>query len=223
MMPLAPVAVADTPAFPPRVSAGHGMRAALRLVGVPLALLLAACTTTAEGPRDPAPVAACVAQEGALTAAATLESAAGSYRLTLVVPTADDTRRTVTGTLRLEQNEPALRTFGEGVSTPLYGWADIALRAVGALEIGEVGSRDPLSPGVLVLEQRLATGQAPSITLRLGSLANRRTAPGAFDGGYLALHVQHVQPGSFRGRWVSGVHATRVRGHFCATLVSRRG
>ena len=177
-MPLAPVAVADTPAFPPRVSAGHGMRAALRLVGVPLALLLAACTTIAEGPRDPAPVAACVAQEGALTAAATLESAAGSYRLTLVVPTADDTRRTVTGTLRLEQNEPALRTFGEGVSTPLYGWADIALRAVGALEIGDVGSRDPLSPGVLVLVQRLATGQA-----RRSRCGSARSPTGAPRGG----------------------------------------
>ena len=194
----------------------RGIRRVRRLVSMPLALLLAACATSADPQRDSAASAACVAEKAELGAGATLEAAAGSYLLTLVAPAADGGQVSVSGALHLEPNEPALRVFAEGVSTPLYGWAEIELQAVGALEIGDAGSRDPLRPGVLVLEQRLHAAAAPSITLRLGSIANLRTENGAFDGGYLALHVGHLESGSFRGRWVSGVHATRVGGHFCA-------
>ena len=101
------------------------------------------------------------------------------------------------------------------MSTPLFGWVEIELQAVGAVEVGAVGSRD-------VLERRPDAAVAPQITLRLGSLANLRTERGAFDGGYLALHVEHLERNSFRGGWVSGVHATRVAGHFCAARVARR-
>jgi hypothetical protein len=203
--------------MPPR-----GARRVRRVVSVPLALLLAACATSADPPRAPAGIAACVAETGTLSADATLERAAGSYLLTLVAPAADGAPITVSGSLQLVPNEAALRLFAEGVTTPLYGWVEIELQAVGALEIGDAGSRDPLRPGVLVLEQRPAAAAVPEITLRLGSLANLRTGRGAFDGGYLALHVEHLEPGSFRGRWVSGVHATRVNGHFCATQVALR-
>ena len=189
---------------------------------MPLALLLAACATSADPQLDSAASAACVAEQGELGAGATLEAAAGNYLLTLVARAAADGQVSVSGTLHLEPNEPALRLFAEGVSTPLYGWVDIELQAVGALEIGDAGSRDPLRPGVLVLEQRPASTAVPEITLRLGSFANLRTESGAFDGGYLALHVEHLEPGRFRGRWVSGVHATRVEGHFCAARVAQR-
>ena len=194
-----------------------------RVVSVPLALLLAACATSADPPRAPAGIAACVAETGTLSVDATLEEAAGSYLLTLVAPAANGGPITVSGSLQLVPNEAPLRLFAEGVTTPLFGWVEIELQAVGALEIGDAGSRDPLRPGVLVLEQRLASAAVPEITLRLGSLANQRTGRGAFDGGYLALHVGHVEAGSFSGRWVSGVHATRIKGHFCATLVSPSG
>ena len=192
------------------------------LVSVPLVLLLAACATSADPPHDSAAHAACVAQRGPLRADATLEGAAGRYLLTLVAPTANGGQVSVSGALHLEPNQPALRVFGEGVSTPLYGWVEIELQAVGAVEVGAAGSRDPLRPGVLVLEQRRDAAVAPQITLRLGSLANLRTERGAFDGGYLALHVEHLEPDSFGGGWVSGVHATRVAGHFCATRVAQR-
>ena len=131
------------------------------------------------------------------------------------------------GTLRLAPNEPALRTLagagdttGSSVSAPLYGWAKIDLAAVGALELGSVGSQDPQRPGVLVLEQRPhAAAAPPTITLRLGSLANRRGAQPQFDGGYTALYVHRVEnTTSFFGTWASGVHTFRVEGHFCATL-----
>ena len=190
---------------------------------MPLALLLTACATAADPPRDPAADPACVAGKGALSAGATLEAAAGSYLLTLVAPAANGGPITVSGSLQLVPNEAPLRLFAEGVTTPLFGWVEIELQAVGALEIGDAGSRDPLRPGVLVLEQRLDGAAVPEITLRLGSLANLRTERGAFDGGYFALHVEHLEQGRFRGRWVSGVHATRVKGHFCATLAPGSG
>ena len=197
---------------------------ARRLVRVALALLLTACATAADPPRDPAADPACVAGTETLSADATLEEAAGSYLLTLVAPAADGGQVFVFGLLHLVPNEAALRAYAEGVTTPLFGWVDnIELQVVGAVEVGDAGSRDPLRPGVLVLEQRPDGAAVPEITLRLGSLANLRTERGAFDGGYLALHVGHAEAGSFSGRWVSGVHATRVKGHFCATLAPGSG
>ena len=188
-----------------------------------LAPVVASCAGGGEE-RAPTPIAACVAREGELPADATLARGAGRYHLTLVTA-GDGAGRTVTGTLELKDNEPSLRrlpTAGEApdetVLLPLHGWAAIDLAAVDALAIGDIGSRDPLQPGVLVLEQRTA-GQAPvAITLRFGSIANRRAGNAAVDGGYMALHIAHIMPrGGFTGTWASGVHARRVTGHFCAT------
>ena len=172
----------------------------------------------------PTPIGACVAVGRELAANATLVRGAGRYHLVLVADGAG-TQRSVAGALELTENEPPLRRLASAgvradnaVLAPLYGWAAIDLAAVDAVEIGDIGSRDPLRPGVLVLERRPA-GEAPvAITLRFGSIANRRDGDGAVDGGYFALHVAHVDPyGSFAGSWVSGVHARRVSGHFCAT------
>ena len=69
-----------------------------------------------------------------------------------------------------------------------------------------------------MLEQRPAFAAPVAITLRLGSIANRRTGQTAVDGGYTALHVTRVEEsGGFSGTWISGVHAKRVEGHFCAS------
>ena len=169
----------------------------------------------------------CVAQEESLDAGATLREAAGSYRLTLAAERRDGSRHATTGTLHLEMNPPALRRLSaagaaadDSVSVPLYGWASIDLRPVGALEIGDLDSRDPRSPGVLVLEQRPAFAAPVAITLRLGSIANRRTGQTAVDGGYTALHVTRLEEsGGFSGTWISGVHGNRVEGHFCAVPI----
>ena len=213
-----------------RIRRGCGRRSATVLVvwvaAVFLLFLLSGCAT-AQGQRDQASVGACVPAAGELSAGATLEAAAGAYRLTLVNPRANGAPSTVTGTLRLEPNEPPLHrhtpargVVDETVAVPLYGWADVDLSAVDALEIGNVGSQDPLRPGVLVLEQRPGSPVPASITLRLGSLANRRDGRSAIDGGYTALHVLRVEAaGSFAGTWASGVHGRRVEGHFCATPV----
>ena len=204
------------------VFAGRCVSLALCAGGVAVALLPLACTTVDGTQLHATASLVCIDEEGTLDADATLEQAAGSYRLTLVAPAADGAQVSVSGTLHLEPNPAALREFAEDVSTPLYGWVDLELQAVAAVEVGDAGSRDPLRPGVLVLEQRPDAASAPRITLRLGSLANLRTVRGAFDGGYLALHVEHLEPDRFHGRWVSGVHATRVAGHFCGARVAQR-
>jgi hypothetical protein len=203
------------------------LRGLLSAVCVMLMPLAACATGIQEEPSVPAPPE-CVAQEGNLDAGASLREAAGSYRLTLAAQTRDGSRHATTGTLYLEMNPPALRRLSaaggaadDSVSVPLYGWAAIDLRPVGALEIGDLGSPDPLSPGVLVLEQRPAFAAPVAITLRLGSIANRRTGATAFDGGYTALHVTRLEEsGGFSGTWISGVHAKRVEGHFCAVPIA---
>ncbi len=193
-----------------------------------LSLLLAPVVASCAGggeERAPTPIAACMAREGELSAGASMVRGAGRYHLTLVTAGGE---RSVSGALELVANEPPLRrlpgTAGGGVDDtvllPLHGWAAVDLGAVDAVEIGDIASRDPLQPGVLVLEQRPAATAPVAITLRFGSIANRRDAAGAVDGGYTALHVADVTPwGSFAGTWSSAVHARRVSGHFCATRV----
>lgn len=213
-----------------RLPAQRRWTGALGALVLLLAPMVASCAGGAEQ-RAPTPIASCIAREGALPADATLIRAAGRYHLTLI--TADDSgERSVTGGLELTANEPALRRLPAGagqrpdetVLLPLHGWAAIDLAAVDALEIGDIASRDPLQPGVLVLEQRPAAAAPVAITLRFGSIANRRDAAGAVDGGYMALHVSHVTPwGSFAGTWSSGVHARRISGHFCATRLPDGG
>ena len=181
-----------------------------------------------QAPTGPTALSACVAQEGELPMEATLVRGAGRYHLTLITDR-DGAERSVTGALVLADNEPSLRRLpaagdapaDDTVLLPLHGWAAIDLAAVDALEMGDIGSRDPLQPGVLVLEQRPAADAPVAITLRFGSLANRRDGRQAVDGGYMALHVAHVAAwGSFSGTWASGVHARRVSGHFCATRLA---
>ncbi len=202
----------------------RGGRRAWCVLQAPVVLALMACASSADERSDPPASTECVAEVGALAADATLDSSAGAYRLTLAATATDGALRTVTGVLQLVPNEPRLRRLTRAdaaASAPLYGWAEIDLAEVGALEMGDVGSRDPLRPGVLVVEQRPGAAAPASITLRLGSLANRRDGQPASDGGYTALHVLRLDDsGSFAGRWVSGVRSKRVEGHFCATAVA---
>ena len=206
-------------------TATHTLRHRAQLLAVvvcTVAVAVAGCAT-AEARATPPVAAACDLQPGTLEPGATLEQAAGEYRLTLVGATSDGAAPSASGALRLAPNEAELLRFtraggavDDTVRVPLYGWAEIDLAAVGAAEIGDVGARDPLRPGVLVLEQQ-GESEPDSITLRLGSLANQRDRQGAFDGGYTALYVTRVTPsGAFAGTWASGVHGRRIEGHFCA-------
>jgi hypothetical protein len=153
---------------------------------------------------------------------------AGEYALTMVATTGPESKRRV-GKMWLTRTDAAhrhpLTSTGatmEEVVIPYFGSVEIELEEVGALEVGDASSRDPDEPGVLWLEQRLNPPEGPaSITLRLGSLANRKGAQ-EFDGSYTALHVHEVSLGRFAGKWVSGSMGQQTIGYFCAERVSVR-
>jgi hypothetical protein len=116
------------------------------------------------------------------------------------------------GTLHLEERPEGMRTL-ETAATPLSGWTNVDVEAVGGYRMGDLRSEDLAAPGVLVIEADGSEG--PSIFLRLGSDANRRDRV-AFDAAYSVLSVTHVANGGFAGTWASGARSERVEGYFCA-------
>ncbi len=149
---------------------------------------------------------------------ATLIDHAGRYQLTLVRRVDAVDTGSVRGTVALYPQAPELGSFG-GASTPLYGAADVDLRAVGAHEVGDIGSDAPAAPGVLVLE--FDRDGARNILLRLGSAANRRDTV-LPDGAYMVLEVLEISADGFSGDWRSGSYSSRASGYFCATRSLRR-
>jgi len=198
-----------------------GQVSARRLVVLPALALLSACAGQRQD--DALGAAACESRPGSLPFDAATDALAGAFRLVLVASAGDSAGRAVEGRLELQPNDSSLLAFevpGMGaypdVSTPLFGTTDVALARVDAYPAGALDSADPLSPGVLVLARRSADA-APQITIRLGSLANRRNAEPLFDGGYAALRVTWVGDGAFGGGWESAVpNRSHSAGHFCA-------
>jgi hypothetical protein len=166
----------------------------------------------------------CTPVTAPLPATATTEGREGTYRLKLVATSGTKQGAVAEGTLWLQEQDSSLwyRTRLDGrldstTAHPLFGTAEIDLNSLDAVLVGSTMSRDPLQPGVLVIERRAASGKPPvSITMRLGSEANRQDQQ-RFDGGYTALRVQHVGPGRLAGSWSSGVTGERAAGYFCAT------
>lgn len=181
-------------------------------------------------------VGPCPAEGAALTPQATFAGREGLYRLTLVAdspgtpPSGAAGAGSVVATLTLEPTSQDRRAVvvagGEpvaGVTAPLYGWTDLEPGALGAVAPGDVSSRDPARPGVLVLEDRTrGDEEGPGIVLRLGDHANDRTRT-TFDQAFLALRVEWLEAdGAFGGSWSSGGRGARagVRGTFCAAPTS---
>jgi hypothetical protein len=169
-------------------------------------------------------IPACTATDDQLQSGATLDGFAGTYQLTMVATAGENSGQQVEGRLELVANEGSMRQFTRpggatdpATTVPLYGTTDIAVEDVGALRLGDLGSRDPLSPGALVLESRRETGdgEALTITLRLGSLSNRRDRT-LFDGGFTAFDVHSVTENGFWGEWASGARGRDAEGYFCA-------
>lgn len=188
-----------------------------------LALTMSIALAGCGGGSEAAPVAMCSPQDGPLAADASFDARAGEYLLILVATSGDSAGREASGSLWLEPNDSTARQFSRpggdpdpNVTVPLFGWTDVAVLGVNALQLGDLSSREPEKPGVLVLEQRSQPTGPPSITVRLGSIANNRgIAP--FDGGYTALRVGWLEEsGAFGGTWASGVRNEQAAGHFCA-------
>ena len=174
---------------------------------VSMSIVLVGCG----GGSEPAPAVMCGQQDGPLAADASFDTRAGEYRVILVATSGDSAGREVSGALWLEPNDSTARQFARPggapdptVTVPLFGWTDVPVLGVAALELGDLSSREPARPGVLVLEQRFRPTGPPDITVRLGSIANNRgVAP--FDGGYTALRVGWLgESGDFGGSWASG-------------------
>ena len=154
----------------------------------------------------------CMPTSGHLHPKVTLSDRAGQYRLTLIEVVNGTDARSAQGTLTLRQQPSGLESLGNS-ATPLYGFTDVNLRAVGAYEVGDPDSEDPQAPGVLVLESdRDGTRR---ILLRLGAHANRRDDM-LFDGAYTVLEVREIVADGFAGTWRSGLRLSRIEGYFCA-------
>ena len=154
---------------------------------------------------------------------------AGSFRVVMVGESADFDGTRIEGTLDLLPQDSALQSLElfagspvSGARMPLHGALDAAIEQVGGVRVGDATRRDPMQPGVAVLEQtRAGAGErALSITLRVGADANRRDMV-RFDGGFMALYVKEITADGFRGDWSSGSRGPTHVGHFCANRVRR--
>jgi hypothetical protein len=209
------------PERPPRA------RGARPAAAVMAALVLGGWAAASCGGRPPAPAAAaaeCTQVDGPLAADARAEALAGVFRLTLVAARGARSGESVSGRL-------ALRPFGDrpvpvpaaaGTRYPLYGGADVAVDAVGAVSPGEVTPDDAARPGVLVMEWRRSdAGGTRQVTLRLGADANQGSRL-RFDGAYLALSVNAITADGFAGTWESGAGEPQAGGWFCAERAGAR-
>lgn len=149
-----------------------------------------------------------------LPAGVSAERLAGRYRLTLVATSGPDSGSRVQGDLTLASGS---REAGP-VSPALVGTARIAVERVGAVETGDLGSTDPMRPGVMVFHK--TTGDSAWIMLRLGSESNRQDQQ-AFESAYTVLDVRQVSESGFAGSWKSGVTGTVAEGYFCAILTAQ--
>ena len=157
----------------------------------------------------------CMPVSGSLSMDATLADRSGSYRLTLVKPSFGADGRSAQGTLTLLDAPEGLDSLGSA-STPLYGFTDVDIKAVGAHRVGSLLSEDPQAPGVLVLEGNY-TGER-SILLRLGSTVNQRDLI-RYDGAYTVLEVHEISAEGFAGSWRSATFKSGTKGYFCATKI----
>ena len=192
---------------------------------VPMAFLaMYSLCSPSERPRkeahagSPPQTPVCEPTSGRLAAGATLAGREGHYDLALVqAVNGVDTRR-ARGALILRRQPPGLDSLGEA-ATPLYGYIDIDLRAVGAHRVGDPAGRDPQAPGVLVLESD--HDGTRRILLRLGADANRRDSM-LFDGAFTVLEVHKISGDGFTGNWRSGARLSRTGGYFCARRVHEK-
>ena len=160
----------------------------------------------------------CEPTSGRLAARATLAGRIGAYGLALVEVLNGVHARRAHGVLTLLRQPPGLDRL-KTASTPLYGFTDVDLRALGAHRVGDPDSTDPEAPGVLVLES-LHDGKR-RILLRLGADANRRDEM-LFDGAFTVLEVHKISGDGFTGNWRSGARLSRTGGYFCARRLNEK-
>jgi hypothetical protein len=179
----------------------------------------AAAACRGGGEIDPA---RCAEVDGSVPADVRVDRLAGDHLLVMVSTSGEREGRRAAGALELVPHDSASRyvvrpgvAVDSSATIPLFGATDISIEDVGAVRLGDLGSLDPRSPGVAVLEQRRPGAGSPlDLVVRLGSLANRRDIQ-RFDGGYTALTVRWLEDDAFGGSWESGVSGPVAGGYFC--------
>ena len=144
---------------------------------------------------------------------AQVEELGGNYALVLTARSEEKSGATTRGELRLVSRD--------SIGVPFYGWTDIQFDEVGAYRLGDPSSTDIEAPGVLVLTSPdpAGPGKVGSVTLRIGSQANRSDIL-RFDGAYTALYVRWIEADAFGGDWASGITGPEAEGEFCAVRVA---
>ena len=177
-----------------------------RFTIVTLVLVGNACAASV--PHDP-PIAddatarPCIAVDSTTPPPALSGQLAGNFRLTMIAASGARKGRLAIGSLTLDGHA---------------GHAAIALDSVGAVAAGDIGSRDPSRPGVLLIGAPNDSSDAKPM-LRFGANANR-TDIRAFDSAYLILIVDVATASGFSGHWRSGVATAQSSGYYCADRVA---
>ena len=181
---------------------------AVRVVAA-LTLALLTGNTCANAQRDPrhardVAIGRCVATDSTRRPHTTAEQFVGKYRLTMVATSGARKGRSTSGSLFLDGH---------------LGNASIALDSVGAIAPGDIGSRDPNRPGVLLVRSPNDSSAAAELMLRFGADANRSDIR-AFDSAFLVLLMDSATKAGFSGRWRSGVDTKLSSGYYCADSIA---
>ena len=189
------------------------MTRVVTLIGIATGLGLAGCSNS-QPPGPTLDASACEQSSPAATSLARVVALAGDYGLVLSASSGARTGETTHGELHLVPSDSA--------GVPFYGWTDVQLDEIGAHRLGDPSSTDRSAPGVLVLASPdpASPGRVGSVTLRIGSQANRSDIV-RFDGAYTALYVRWIEADAFGGDWASGVTGPEAEGEFCAVRSSR--
>ncbi|NNM32201.1 MAG: hypothetical protein HKO53_04010 [Gemmatimonadetes bacterium] len=178
-----------------------------------------------EGPapgRNAAEAAPSCPPEGDGIAAEALSTLEGDYQLTVQSSEGAVARGQLTLQALSPSDAEAPTVPGMADTVPgralSWGWTDLDAGAVGAFSPGDLDSRNPERPGVLLLVSPTA-GEGSSLILRLGAQVNDRSRTD-FDGGHFALRVEWSRAdSSFGGTWTSRGRGQRASGSFCAVAV----
>ena len=178
------------------------------LVGIVASLGLAGCANN-QPPEPSLESGVCGQASPDAGSLAQVEDLGGDYALVLTARTGERSGGTTHGELRLVARDSTRVQF--------YGWTDVQLDEIGAHRLGDPSSTDVEAPGVLVLTSPdpASPGKVGSVTLRIGSQANRSDIV-RFDGAYTALYVRWIEPDAFGGDWASGITGPEAVGEFCA-------
>ena len=168
----------------------------------------------------------------------TFDLAPGVYRVTLKALTGGQAGRHSSGLLHLNRSTCDDRSPETGQTikncrylclTPLYGWTDLDLSAVGAVVAGSgsaapsPSSRDPFRPGVIELGDCTSETVASGHMLAIGTVLNRRDGRYGSDGPGILVRLVRAVGNCREGDWSVGGLGPDAGGSFRACQVDEAG